>query len=298
MPLIVFTGHPSSGKTTVAKKLQAALQSKIDSLKGTTELGHNYSVIYHSDKTLGIPHETYFDSGLEKHARGSQMAAVKRDISRTNFVILDSLTYIKGFRYQLFCEAKGVLTPNCVVYVMNPVDKCLEWDAAKTPESAQWGSKIIEQLAMRYEEPNESNRWDSPLFSVVADHAEDSLSIDAIWEALVLKKAPPPNAATIVKTTSGNNFLQELDNQTQQVIQKILQHQQLAPIGGQVLVSDSKSKNSSNVLYVEMPSSSVSIAQLQRIRRTYVTLNRMRSVDVERITPLFVDYLNRSLNNE
>lgn len=291
MPLIVFTGLPSSGKTTWAKKLQLALQEKIDSLKGSTEPGHNYSIIYHSDETLGIPHKTYHESSLEKHARGSQMAAVKRDLSRTNFVILDTLSYIKGFRYQLFCEAKGVITPNCVIQIMNPLEKCIEWN--ETTENDKWDPELIKQLHMRYEEPNNNNRWDSPLFTIISDFKDEKLPVNEIWEALVLKKAPPPNAATIVKTTSGNNFLQELDSQTQLVIQKILQHQQLTPIGGDVLITQAPEK-----LFVELPSSPVSIAQLQRIRRTYVSLNRMRNVDVDRITPLFIDYLNRSLNNE
>ena len=33
-------------------------------------------------------------------------------------MILDALSYIKGFRYQLFCEAKGNVTPHCIVHVI------------------------------------------------------------------------------------------------------------------------------------------------------------------------------------
>jgi protein KTI12 len=43
------------------------------------------------------------------------MSAVKRLLSRDDIVIADGLNYIKGFRYQLYCEAKALQTPSCVV---------------------------------------------------------------------------------------------------------------------------------------------------------------------------------------
>ncbi|KAK6461374.1 chromatin associated protein KTI12 [Scheffersomyces coipomensis] len=284
MPLITFSGYPSSGKTTWAKKLQAALEKRIAEAQEKDEIGKNYKVIYHSDETLGISPETYKDSNLEKQGRGNQLSAVKRDLSRSNFVILDSLAYIKGFRYQLFCEAKGVVTPHCVVHVMNPIEKCIEWNK-------RWDEELINQLCMRYEEPNGDSRWDSPLFTIIADSEEETLPIEEIWDALVLKRPPPPNAATLIKSTSGNDFLQELDKQTQEVLSKILQHQQLSSIGGRAIIDKNQG------LYVDMPAISVSTAQLQRMRRTYISLNRMRSVDIPRITPLFVEYINKNLED-
>lgn len=285
MPLISFSGFPCSGKTTWAKKLAALLDEKIQEAKTSNSPGHNYNIIYHSDETLGISHETYRESATEKHSRGTQMSAVKRDLSRTTFVILDSLSYIKGFRYQLFCEAKGVVTPHCVVQVMNPLEKCIEWNQI----DRKWDDDLIRQLAMRFEEPKPDTRWDSPLFTLVSDYDQEILPVNEIWDALVLKRAPPPNAATLVKPTLGNNYLQDLDKKTQEVIGKVIQHQQLTSVGGEVNVENGK---------IEMPSSSVSIAQLQRIRRTFIGLNRMRNVDVDRIVPMFVDYINRSFNSE
>jgi tRNA uridine 5-carbamoylmethylation protein Kti12 len=43
------------------------------------------------------------------------MSAVKRLLGRDDIVIADGLNYIKGFRYQLYCEAKALQTPSCVV---------------------------------------------------------------------------------------------------------------------------------------------------------------------------------------
>lgn len=289
MPLITFCGLPCSGKTTWAKKLRSLLEQKIADAQAENAPGHNYKIIYHSDETLGISHDTYRDSNMEKSARGTQMSAVKRDLSRSNIVILDTLSYIKGFRYQLFCEAKGVVSPHCVVQVMNPVSKCIEWNANHTNP---WDADVIRQLEMRFEDPNADTRWDSPLFTLVSDYDQEKLPVDEIWDALVLKRPPPPNAATLVKPTSGNNYLQELDKKTQDVISKIIQHQQLSSVGGDVVV-DAALK-----LVIHMPAAPVSIAQLQRVRRTFVSLNRMRSIDADRITSVFVDYMDRSLNSD
>jgi tRNA uridine 5-carbamoylmethylation protein Kti12 len=46
------------------------------------------------------------------------MSAVKRLLSRDDIVIADGLNYIKGFRYQLYCEAKALQTPSCVVRLL------------------------------------------------------------------------------------------------------------------------------------------------------------------------------------
>lgn len=285
MPLVIFTGYPCSGKTTWSTRLKAELEKKVCQAQTEKLPGHNYKIIVHSDESLGISHSAYIDSVTEKHARGTQMSAVKRDLSRSTIVILDSLSYIKGFRYQLFCEAKGMTTPHCVIQVVNPLEKCFEWNRT---HSNSWLEDLIKQLEMRYEEPNALTRWDLPLFTVVSNEPNETLPVDDIWDALVLKRPPPPNAATLVKATSGNNYLQALDKKTLDIVGLIVQN--LNNGGGSVLISREAS------LRVTLPVSGVSISQLQRIRRTFVSLNRMRNMDLDRIESLFVEYVNKSLD--
>ncbi|CAN3361905.1 protein Kti12p [Diutina catenulata] len=276
MPLITFTGLPSSGKSRYVTDLVAALQAKIAEAKQTGSPGHNMSVVVHSDESLQIDPESYRTSASEKAVRGAQLAAVKRDLSRTTIVVLDSLSYIKGFRYQLYCEAKNGETPHCVVHVVAPVDTCIAWNT-------RWDPQVIRELAQRYEEPRGDQRWDSPLFSVVAPEG-DELPVDEMWSALVLKKPPTPNASTAVKATGSIDFVQELDRQTSMVVTEVLKQKDF---GGRVVIGDLK---------MDLPAQVPSAAQLQRIRRTYVGLNRMRTVDPARITPMFVEYLEKSLN--
>ncbi|OLY82123.1 Protein KTI12-like protein [Smittium mucronatum] len=86
-----------------------------------------------------------------------------------------------------------------------------------------WGQPIacFEELVSRYEEPNSASRWDSPLF-VVMQHLEgEKLPFDGIWEALILKKAPPPNLATAISSGSASD-----NSRAAQVKKTVYRHKQ------------------------------------------------------------------------
>lgn len=55
------------------------------------------------------------DAAAEKETRGSLRAAVDHALNAKTVVVLDSLNYIKGFRYQLYCAARAESTQHCVV---------------------------------------------------------------------------------------------------------------------------------------------------------------------------------------
>lgn len=68
-----------------------------------------------SDDELGISRHAYENAKDEKMARGGLSSAIKRTLDRDTIVVADAMNYIKGFRYQLYCEAKAVRTNSCVV---------------------------------------------------------------------------------------------------------------------------------------------------------------------------------------
>ncbi|CCH45558.1 hypothetical protein BN7_5140 [Wickerhamomyces ciferrii] len=284
MPLVIFSGLPSSGKSTRARDLKQQLESKISSLE-QGQPGANLKVILHTDESLGITKEEYRESRTEKSLRGLQMSAVKRDISRSNIVILDSPAYIKGFRYQLHCEAKALSTSCCVIHVLASLETCLNWNSERSKDD-QWDPELLKQLSMRYEEPDGNSRWDSPLIPIAFDDV--SIPFDDIWNTLVHQKAPQANAATMMKPATATNYLQELDKSTQFVINKVIEFEDLKT--SRIKIDED--------LFLDLPPQGVSNAKLQRIRRTFVTLNRVRSLDVDRIVPLFVDYLDSNINRD
>lgn len=126
MPLVILTGYPSSGKTRLAQKLQQAFKEKINLDKSS------FQVELVNDESLHIEKQAYKgkaaanrvcntklntckESRTEKSARAALYSSVERSLSRNTILICDGLNYIKGFRYQLFCVAKNMSTPHCVV---------------------------------------------------------------------------------------------------------------------------------------------------------------------------------------
>lgn len=279
-----------------------------------------------SDHTLSIPREVYnleskdqherSNNASEKDARATIYGAVKRLLSNKDIVILDGANYIKGWRYQLYCEAKAVRTPHCVVHVGTPVsqargvnDERLTTAMAvssssvdgepRSEEELPYESGCWENLVFRYEEPNAMARWDSPLFTVVWD--DPTPPCDAIWDEIVGseaeggKKVVRPNQATVMKAPSSEDYLYELDRSTQGILNKILEWVKDHPGegGGEVGVGEGGGEE----LIVELPANPVGLPALQRIRRQFISLNRTNAVPVKRIRESFVLYLNDSFEN-
>jgi protein KTI12 len=119
----VISGYPASGKTHRANQLQTFFESKIAAAakadptndRAASERIARLRVHHVSDDTLGLSRSVYATAREEKNARAAFYSAVKRNLTRDSIVIADGLNYIKGYRYQLHCEAKEAQTPSCVV---------------------------------------------------------------------------------------------------------------------------------------------------------------------------------------
>jgi protein KTI12 len=232
-------------------------------------------------------------------------------LSSKDIVILDGANYIKGWRYQLYCEAKAVRTPHCVVHIGTPVSQARgvndERLAGKSvdggrreqldgvaEEDRPYESECWENLVYRYEEPNTMARWDSPLFTVLWE--DETPPYEAIWDALVgsdaegRKKVVRPNQATVMRAPTNEGYLYELDKSTQAILNRILEWAKDHPGegGGEVNVGEGLEQE----LNVELPANSVGLPALQRIRRQFITLNRQNAVPVKRVRESFVAYLN------
>jgi hypothetical protein len=64
-----------------------------------------------------ISNSAFFpDSASEKPARGTIFTSLQRQLAVDRILILDSLNYIKGFRYQIYCAAREMKLRTCTVH--------------------------------------------------------------------------------------------------------------------------------------------------------------------------------------
>lgn len=140
----------------------------------------------------------------------------------------------------------------------------------------------------RYEEPEERNRWDSPLFTLIYDDTE--IPNDKIWDSVILRKALPPNKSTVAKPVSSTNYVYELDKATLEIINAFVERQKELGTGGMPMtVPRSETK-------VVNPPRTVTLSELRRLRKQFVNYNKLNTtLDVDRLGDVFVNFLNSNL---
>ncbi|KAI9734580.1 MAG: hypothetical protein M1834_002181 [Cirrosporium novae-zelandiae] len=293
MPLIILTGYPSSGKTYRANQLLDLLSKHL-----AENPLHPQLIPHHiSDTHLGISRDTYRDTRRkEKDARAAFTSAIKKALGKGTFVIADGMNYIKGWRYQAWCEAKAAGTSCCVIHVGTSIDTCRANNKqllSETDKDGGYPDDVFEELIMRYEEPNGMNRWDSPLFTVLYDDREPPF--EKIWEALMGKEgkgvAIRQHQATVLKPAASEDYLYILDRTTSDITSQILAYQNDHPSEGGSQISFLDVKEA-----VELPANVVTLPQLQRLRRQFIQLNRGTPIGKKMIGETFVGFLNTSFS--
>ena len=92
---------------------------------------------------------------------------------------------------------------------------------------------------------------------------------------------------TFQKPATEKNYLYELDKTTSDIIAQITTYQKdhAGEGGGQIKVQDVERP-------LELPATPMTLPQLQRIRRQFITMNRSHSLSKARIREVFVDFLS------
>lgn len=102
------------------------------------------------------------DSKQEKDTRGTLKSEVDRWVTKDNLVILDSLNYIKGFRYELYCISRAQSSPHCVVSSLNYFTNLSVRDP-KTKYKV-WVDTPIEMCKQWKQEQSEKDTYPDQLF--------------------------------------------------------------------------------------------------------------------------------------
>ncbi|XP_051146317.1 protein KTI12 homolog [Andrographis paniculata] len=301
MALVVICGQPCSGKSTAAAVLAEALQE--------VESKPSVRIIDESSFHLSR-NQRYADMPAEKNLRGVLRSEVDRSLSKENIIIVDSLNSIKGYRYELWCLARSAGTRYCVLHCDVEDSISRKWNKERGERSEpSYEDKIFEDLVRRFERPNRKNRWDSPLFELRPSSDRIEKSSAAVVDAVtyLTKKVDSktrdvrvlqPTIATQNARVSEANSLYEIDRATLEVMNIIIEAQSRA-MGGPVNGVSLGPRLPGVVL-----SRPVGLPELRKLRRTFIKLTGQSSLsgppppsDADSAKRMFVDYLNRELQN-
>ncbi|XP_067936391.1 protein KTI12 homolog [Watersipora subatra] len=272
MPLLVVTGYPCSGKTTRVEKIINCFNAK-----------HKDIVVVNDGQFNGFDREVIYGSSRnEKNLRAFLKSETQKHLNKDTLVIVDSLNYIKGFRYELHCITKAAQTPHCVLWCDIGKDRALELNHQRSKD--KYSDKLMEELIMRYEEPNGQTRWDSPLFILQIDN---DLALEPIEDALFKSKPPPPNMSTVAQPLQATDFMYELDKVTNETVKHIVNCQRSAMPGDKIRLPAGGE--------VELMRHST-LAELNKIRRQFIVYMKMNPVsDCSQLSTMFIQYLQTSL---
>lgn len=304
MPLVIVTGLPGSGKSTRSERLRAFLEGRIPS---------DWRVLIVTDRSH-VNVDAMPSISEEKRRRSDFMSSIERLVDAKTVVIADGFNEIKGFRYQLYCMARSAQTPHCVLWCLCSEETSHRRCCSSSNASAH-SEAFVADLCARFEEPNESTRWDQPLFSLIyraddpsltfeqqiaekqMDASAESEAFEGILESITGSTARPPTMATAnalgsrkdVLTNSGSvASLGLVDQWTQSVVVEFLSKYKSA--GGAPAVIHLDCDVSIRV------SQTVSISQLQALRRQYIKMYRQRPVtDQKQCIVLFARFLQSNL---
>lgn len=279
MPLVVVCGPPLSGKTTRSIQL-------VEHIKSTTP---NITCHLINEESLALDKRLiYSNSNEEKKARSKLISSLERLLDRNSLVILDSLNYIKGFRYQLYCVARAIGTLHCLMYCSG--------NLAAAQESNIFLDRYIPiqltELYDRFEEPDSFARWDKPLFRV--NPIDSNPPSEQILSSLLDGTAPPPNLSTQIKPTTNLTYLQQLDEKTKFIIEQISKWLQDGNVIGTLKIHPTPTNNKTS-FNVEIKKR-ISQNELLRLQRHFIQINKVHNLDIESIGQLFIEYLNKSFS--
>ena len=279
MPLVMMCGFPGSGKSTRTLELFGHLKN----------LGREVVII--NEESLNIDRtEGYKDSTKEKLTRGSIKAATERSVTKDVTVIVDSLNYIKGYRYELYCLSRAASTPHMVIFCDSPKEDVLAWNESRT--EGKWDATMMTELMMRFETPNPKQRWDDPCYLI---RPGDVLPVEEMAGLLASTKTESTTFATQYSKVSDTNYVFDMEKASQEAIAAILEASNSSMVGDTVSIPGATKK----VVLLKL----VNMAELRRLRRQYLTLTRQMANTQTAYTQQtaqdavngFVDYVNTQL---
>ncbi len=269
-------GPPTSGKTRKAKAIISYFSKNHPEIE---------TILLNEELFEINKEESYSDEAKEKFLRGFFRSNVNKNLTDKNLVILDSLNYIKGFRYELYCICRIMKTRHCVVLCDTDIYTVKEFNQ----KCGHYSDKLLEDLFNRMERPNEKNRWDKPLFSVFP---EDELNFEEIYSQLFENTQDMKKSRTTqCDNKLGNNYSSKVDKTIQVIIEDIVEK-----------VNENKKFLNNKYVICKIGKEDVNIKNdvtihnLKKWKNEFISMNKLNPFKtIEAVQEAFVYYLKSKM---
>lgn len=283
MALVILCGFPAAGKSAFA----AALSDNISAAGRPVTTVSDGGVVRHAGASTpaltprATRAELYASAWSEKRVRAELRAAAERALhGPQSVVIVDSLNYVGGFRYELSCAARTHGAACVLVHVGVDIDAtdCIARDATREDG---YGEALVRALIARFEAPDGRRRWDIALRD----------QVQAVTDAVLGASPGVAPRATRTMARPHTDALAALDRATRGAEAALLaQIREGAGIGA----------------HVRLPGATKAIilgricraSELRNMRKAILSLARMHppeDTSEESVMNGYVDYVNAQL---
>jgi protein KTI12 len=260
MALVVLSGLPGSGKTSLAHNLKPLFEAT----------GRECVIVSEPSVEDGA----FSASHLETQSRSDYKAAVHRALLPERVTIADGMNFIKGFRYELFCFAREIGIGFCCAF-------CPCSDADSFARSKQrYPEAVLRDLIGRMETPSDRHKWDRPLVIVTDPNDRPTLE-KIVSQSLARESKLIAKKATNIGIGSSAQVNDQIDRIINEFSEELLKVQNTLPAGGKISICGA-------TFFLRRP---LNAGQLKRAKREFA--DRAKTiVDATKIAQMFADSLS------
>jgi tRNA uridine 5-carbamoylmethylation protein Kti12 len=216
--LIILTGLPASGKSTIAQKLQIELD--------TTFPDRKVSIVDPDMIRNALLQGDEFDYRKEALVRKRNLQRVRKLLKKSHIVISDDLNYFSSMRHDLRSIAKDLNVPFFIIYISTPMNVCLNWNKKRGKPIP---NNVIKKIQHKFDY-FEKYEWDNPDLIIDPSSTENidqfiSKFTNEVKKRISQAKLSDNNGEKTNRTIE-KKYHQKLDSLTRDIVSDILKNPQ------------------------------------------------------------------------
>ncbi|MBN1802775.1 MAG: AAA family ATPase [Candidatus Lokiarchaeota archaeon] len=210
--LVILSGLPASGKSTIALNLRLAFEGAF--------LDREVKIV-DIDKIRTQITGNHFDPEKEKVVREESLNKVFSLLKNGNIVISDDLNYYSSMRHDLKAIVDKLNLPAFTIHVATTLETCLEWNEKRDYKIP---SDLITSISEKFD-AFDKYAWDDPLATIDPSKIKDMKPwiqkvIDLITSRLTHFQGG--NGIYSRKESTSNIKKESLDRITRQIVNELL----------------------------------------------------------------------------